>query len=127
MTLPDQLSDKKEFVQSTTRSQQISQLLKTKLIEARGAVSLFHLFHFNKVRRNKAEENIIMKNVIMKDPLLSSEYHHECSPTFKKVKENVILPLLSWHEVSRLTSAYISKEALMKKGSSANIIYFSLL
>ena len=52
-----------------------------------------------------------MKNIIIRDPLLSREYHHECSPTFNKAKENVIMPLLSWHEESWLTSTYIRKEA----------------
>ena len=119
MTSPAQLSGTKESShvthQSTTRSERISLHLKTKLIEPLRAVSLFHLFRFNKVKRNKADGNIIMKNIIIRDPLLSREYHHECSPTFNKAKENVIMPLLSLHEISRLTSAYISKEALMKK------------
>ena len=65
-----------------------------------------------------------MKNIIMRNPLLSKKYHecspifnkakeyyHECSSTFNKVKVNEIMPLLSWHEESKLAYAYIRKEA----------------
>ena len=61
-----------------------------------------------------------MENIIMRNLLLSKEYH-ECSPTFNKAKEyyhecsstfnNEIMILLSWHEETRPTYAYIRKEA----------------